>query len=177
VGIRQKPSTAHQRWRSRTASQQNRRKKWIEPTTPVALINPSLNTTSLASYSRPDYPVRNSTIETLLEAMRDRPGVNNAPLPAELSAVDGLIYEMDPTSAPIELPASIPVIVPQSIVEDEDKLSAYSLPRKPPTVYWSGGTLNIGTSQDRTASPSSMDYINITEVNYEDDNEQIGVAK
>lgn len=156
VGIRQKPSTAHQRWRSRTASQQNRRRKWIEPTTPLALMNPSLNTTSLASYSRPDYSVKNSTPQTLLEAMRDRPGVNNAPLPAELSAVEGLIYEMPDTSAPIELPASIPVIVPQTIVEVEDKPSAYALPRKPPRVYWSEDTLNVGTSQGRTPSPSNM---------------------
>jgi hypothetical protein len=121
---------------------------------------------SLSSYSRPDYLVGNSTPQALAD-VRDRLGHDLAPMPVdmpvdipveipipvELSAVEGLIYEMMDTSRPVELEASIPLIVPQVIVEDEDAPSAYAMPRKPPKVYWSQDSSDSGSSQP--SSPSS----------------------
>jgi hypothetical protein len=155
VGIRPTPSTANQRWRSRTTSQQNRRKKWTEPAAPLALMDAYDTVNSLSSYSRPDYLVGDSTPQALADA-RDRLGHDLAPMPVdmpvELSAVEGLIYEMMDTSCPVELEASIPVIVPQVIVEDEDAPSAHAMPRKPPKVYWSQDLSNTDSSQPTSAS-------------------------
>jgi len=155
MGIRPTPSTANQRWRSRTASQQNRRKKWTEPTAPLALMNAYDTVNSLSSYSRPDYLVGNSTPQALAD-VRDRLGHDLVPIPVdmpvELSAVEGLIYEMMDTSVPVELEASIPAIVPQVVVEDEDAPSAHAMPRKPPKVYLSQDLSNAGNSQPASAS-------------------------
>ena len=155
VGIRPTPSNANQRWRSRTASQQNRRKKWTEPTAPIAMMNAYDTVNWLSSYSRPDYLVGNSTPQALAD-VRDRLGHDLAPMPVgspvELSAVDGLIYEMMDTSCPVELEASIPVIVSQVIVEDEDAPSAHAMPRKPPKVYSSQDLSNAGSSQPASSS-------------------------
>jgi hypothetical protein len=147
------PSTANQRWRSRTASQQNRRKKWTEPSAPIALINTYDGLTLLSSYSRPDYLVGNSTPQALAD-VRDRLGHDLAPMPAELSAVEGLIYEMADTSVPVEMEGSILVEVPQVIVEDEEAPSAHALPRKPPKIYWTEDSSNVCTSQPASASRS-----------------------
>lgn len=151
VGIHQTPSTANQRWRSRTASQQNRRKKWTEPTAPLGLINANTYVNSLSGYSRPDYLVGNSTPQALAD-VRDRLGHDLEPMPiAELSAVDGLVYEMMDTSIPSEMEGSVPVVITQGIVEDEAAPSAYALPQKPPKVYWSQDLSNAGTSQPASA--------------------------
>jgi hypothetical protein len=53
-----------------------------------------------------------------------------------LSAVEGLIYEMADTSVPVEMEGTIPVVVPQIVVEQDDmEPSPYALPRRPPRVY------------------------------------------
>jgi hypothetical protein len=158
VGIRPTPSTANQRWRSRTASQQNRRKKWTEPTAPLALMNNYDSVNSLSSYSRPDYLVGNSTPQALAD-VRDRLGHDLAPMPAELSAVEGLIYEMADTSVPVELEASIPIIVPQVIVEDDDAPSAHAMPRKPPKVYYFQDSIDVSTSQPGSASRAVPGFV------------------
>lgn len=109
--------------------------------------------TLLSSYSRPDYLVGNSTPQALAD-VRDRLGHDLAPMPAELSAVEGLIYEMADTSVPVEMEGSIPVEVPQAIVEDEEAPSAHALPRKPPKIYWTQDSSNVCTPQPASASRS-----------------------
>ena len=49
---------------------------------------------------------------------------------------------------------SIPAEVPQAIVEDEEAPSAHALPRKPPKIYWTEDSSNVGTSQPESASRS-----------------------
>jgi hypothetical protein len=156
VGIHQRPSTANQRWRSRTASQQNRRKKWTEPTAPLGLVNANTYVNSLSGYSRPDYLVGNSTPQALAD-VRDRLGHDLEPMPvAELSAVEGLIYEMMDTSRPSEMEGSVPVVVTRAIVEDEAAPSAFALPRKPPKVYRSQVLSNASTSDLSNNSASNI---------------------
>jgi hypothetical protein len=135
--MRKRPSTANQRWRNRTLSQQNRRKKWIEPTTPTALLNSNANINTLSSYAMPNYVVGNSTPQALADT-RERLGHDLAPPPVELSAVEGLIYEMADTSQPVEMEGSIPVVNHQpieTVQQDESEPSPYALPRRPPRVY------------------------------------------
>lgn len=60
-------------------------------------MNTEVDVNLLSNYLKSDYLVGNSTPQALAEA-RERLGHDLAPMPAELSAVDGLIHEMADTS-------------------------------------------------------------------------------
>jgi hypothetical protein len=101
----------------------------------MELLNTNGKIITLANYSMSDYIVARSTPEALAHT-RERLGHDLAPLPVELSAVEGLIYEMPDTSVPVEMEGSIPVVIPQPVVQQDDTVpSPYAMPRRPPKVY------------------------------------------
>lgn len=103
--MRQTTVKTTKRWRTRTASQQKRRKKWTQPS---PHSRPSVTRVrSLSSYSSANYLVGDSTADDL-QVVRERLGHDLTPPPSELSAVEGLIYEMEGDSLPVELPAEVP---------------------------------------------------------------------
>ncbi|TVY16534.1 Phospholipase A I [Lachnellula arida] len=86
------------RWRNRTASQNKRRKKRALPVP----HNKFHRVNSLSSYSTSDYLVGRSTPNHLRD-ISNKLGNDLEPLPAELSATGGMIYEMPDSSVPAEL--------------------------------------------------------------------------
>ena len=90
------PGPDADRWRSRASSQQKRRKKWIKPSPQTHKAD------TLSQYSEPGYLVGGSTPDELNQ-MKARLG-NGLVQIHEMSATEGLIYEMEDTSLPQELP-------------------------------------------------------------------------
>ncbi|KAL3422983.1 hypothetical protein PVAG01_04730 [Phlyctema vagabunda] len=109
------------RWRSRTSSQQNRRKKWTEPVLPDLSKENQTSPSLLRNYSEADYLVANST-EKDLDDIKYRLGHDLVPMPSgheiffDLTAfagqiseiADNQIYEMADMSRLVELDALNP---------------------------------------------------------------------
>jgi hypothetical protein len=117
----------------------------------------------------PDYIVASSTPEDLA-VTADRLGHNLAPLPVELSAVEGLIYEMADTSVPLEMEGSIPVVVSPPVIEqDETAPSPYAMPRRPPRVYpyMEPGNRTTALTDDAANQSEQIESIQQTPEQYE----------